>query len=285
MMEVFDPRPCDLGEGALWHPKRRQLFWFDIVNGRLLSRSGDEALEWDLGEMASAAGWVDEGTLLIATETALKRFDIATGALESVAPLEADDSLTRSNDGRADPRGGFWIGTMGKEAESRAGALYRFHGGEVRRLRAGITIPNAICFAPDGGTAYWTDTAEGIVHAQRLDPDGWPKGEAVPLIDFRGTGLNPDGAVTDAEGNLWIAQWGAERVACHGPDGRFRRAVTLGAMHPSCPAFGGEGLSTLYVTTARQGLEPGEIDRRPENGGVFRLDGVGPGRPEPRVVL
>ena len=284
-MEVFDHRPCELGEGILWHPERGQLFWFDILAGKLLSRMGGEALEWDLGEMASAAGWVDRDTLLVATETALKRFDIPTGALETLAPLEAGDPATRSNDGRADPVGGFWIGTMGKGAESRAGTIYRFHRGEVRKLMDRITIPNAICFAPDGGTAYWTDTAEGVVRAQPLDGDGWPEGDATDLIDFRGEGLNPDGAVTDAEGNLWIAQWGAERIACHAPDGTFLRAVTLGAMHPSCPAFGGEGLRTLYATTARQGLEPGEADRRPGNGCVFRLKGAGQGRPEPQVVL
>ncbi|MGR3541214.1 MAG: SMP-30/gluconolactonase/LRE family protein [Hasllibacter sp.] len=284
MMEIHDERPCELGEGILWHPERGQLFWFDIPAGRLLSRDADGPLEWDLGEMASAAGWVDRDTLLIATETALRRFDIRTGALETVAPLEDGDAATRSNDGRADPSGGFWIGTMGKGAESRAGAIYRLHRGEVRKLVDRVTIPNAICFAPDGGIAYWTDTAEGVVRAQPLDPDGWPEGEAADLIDFRGEGLNPDGAVTDADGNLWIAQWGAERIACHAPDGRFLRAVPLGAMHPSCPAFGGEGYGTLFATTARQGLEPGEADRRPGNGCVFRLEGAGRGRPEPRVL-
>ena len=114
---VYDDRPCELGEGPLWHPLRRELFWFDILGKRMLARKGDATREWRFDRHASAAGWVDETTLLIATETDLSRFDIATGRLEPIAPLEADMPATRSNDGRADPFGGFWIGTMGKRAE------------------------------------------------------------------------------------------------------------------------------------------------------------------------
>ena len=70
---TFDARVCQLGEGPLWHPDRQQYFWFDITGRRLLSRTQDEALEWDLPEMASAAGWIDRDTLMIATETGLRR--------------------------------------------------------------------------------------------------------------------------------------------------------------------------------------------------------------------
>ncbi|PRY94587.1 sugar lactone lactonase YvrE [Hasllibacter halocynthiae] len=285
MMDVFDPRPCQLGEGPLWHPGRGQLFWFDILGGRLMSRAGGEALEWDLGEMASAAGWVDRDTLLLATETALRRFDIRTGALETVLPLEEGDAVTRSNDGRADPMGGFWIGTMGKEAEEGVGTIYRLHRGDLRALHEGVTIPNAICFAPDGRTGYHADTARGLLWRQPLDPEGWPEGGPEVLIDFRGEGLNPDGAVTDAHGNLWIAQWGASRIACHAPDGVFLRAVALEAPQPSCPAFGGADLSSLHATTARQGMDAAALDRAPLSGRTFVLKGCAQGRPEPRVVL
>ena len=281
MTEVYDDRRCDLGEGPLWHPERGQLFWFDILGRRLLSRDASGPLDWNMGEHASAAGWVDRDTLLIATETGLERFDIASGARERIAPLEADRADMRSNDGRADPMGGFWIGTMGKDAAPRAGTIYRFHRGRVERLFSDITIPNAICFAPDGRRGYYADTVRQKVWTVALDAEGWPEAGPQVFLDLRDDGLNPDGAVTDAEGALWIAQWGAGRVARYLPDGRFDRAVPVPARQPSCPAFGAEGFDRLYVTTALEGLAAS----RPEEGQVFVLSPGVTGRAEPRVVL
>ncbi len=126
---IHDDRPCELGEGPLWHPERNQLFWFDILSQRLLTRTAEGPLAWAFPHRVSAAGWVDRDRLLIASEVALSLFDLATGQATPVVSLEADTPATRSNDGRADPQGGFWIGTMGKRAEPGAGAIYRFYRG------------------------------------------------------------------------------------------------------------------------------------------------------------
>jgi len=284
-MRVFDDRPCSLGEGPLWHPERAQLFWFDIPAGKLLSRRGDKRFEWTFAEMVSAAGWVDRTRLLIASESSLFLFDLETEAARAIVPLEADNMVTRSNDGRADPHGGFWIGTMGKHAEPQAGAIYRYFDGQLRRIFAGISIPNALCFAPDGQTAYFTDTPTRKVMAQPLGADGWPEGAAQVLVDLGGDGLNPDGAVTDAEGNLWIAQWGGARVAVHAPDGTFLRAVSVGAKKASCPAFGGPELDQLFVTTAQEGYDAAGLAGDPLAGQVFHIAAGARGRPEPRVRL
>lgn len=282
MAEIFDTRPCALGEGPLWHPEREVLFWFDITGRRLLWRGpAGQAGERALPEMSSAAGWVDRDTLLVATESALRRVDIDSGESEEVAKLEADDPVTRSNDGRADPMGGFWIGTMGKNAERGAGAIYRFHKGRLERLHGGISISNAICFAPGGRRAYFADTARGKVWTQELDAEGWPEAAPEVFLDLRPEGLNPDGAVTDADGALWIAQWGASRVARYTADGAFDRAVSVPGRHASCPAFGGPDLSTLYVTTAMQGIEAPDAAQ----GLTYRVDPGCRGVPEPRVLL
>lgn len=285
MTGVYDTRRCVLGEGALWHPERRELFWFDIIGRRLLSRGDAGAREWVLPEMFSAAGWVDARTLFMASETGVWRFDIETGALDRLGALEADRPGTRSNDGRADPQGGFWIGTMGKRAEPGQGAIWRWHRGETRRLFTGITIPNAICFSPDGTRAHFADTTRQRIEAVPLDAEGWPAGEARTVIDLRPEGLYPDGAVTDAEGNLWVAEWGAGRVAAHAPDGRFLRAVPVGAPHASCPAFGGVGLDRLFVTTAQEGLDAAALAAAPLSGCVFAADPAAKGRAEPAVRL
>ena len=278
---VFDDRPCHLGEGPLWHPDRQELFWFDIMGKRLLSRGAEGSREWQFDAHFSAGGLVDAETLLIASETGLWRFDITTGTRELLCPLEADRPETRSNDGRADAQGGFWIGTMGKEAQEGIGAIYRYYKGELRKLVEGITIPNAICFAPDGRTAYHSCTRSQIIQRQPLDAEGWPEGPATPFLDLRAEGLNPDGAVVDAEGYLWNAQWGAARVARYAPDGSLDRTVAVGGRHSSCPAFGGADLTTLFVTTAQENIpDPG-----PAEGLVYAAEVGVTGQREHRVQL
>ncbi len=252
--QIYDDRVCDLGEGLLWHPLRNQLFWFDINAKRLLSRDNSGPKMWQFDEHVSAAGWVAQEMLLIASETAVFRFDLTTGARENVVALEADNPVTRSNDGRADPWGGFWIGTMGKKAEPGAGTIYRFFQGQLEPLYHDITIPNAICFSPDRRFAYYTDTPTRQIMRQSLDGQGWPMGPATIFADLNAEELNPDGAVVDAEGYLWNAQWGSHRVTRYAPDGSVARTVHLPVAQPSCPAFGGQDLSDLFVTSATESL-------------------------------
>ena len=122
---VYDARPCQLGEGVFWHPVRNQLFWFDILGQSLLSLEKGEERLWRFPELVSAAGWVERDILLIAGERDLFLLDIETEEMQALVELEAGNRATRSNDGRADPQGGFWISTMGKAAETGAGAIYR----------------------------------------------------------------------------------------------------------------------------------------------------------------
>jgi len=277
---VHDARVCELGEGAFWHPERGQLFWCDILGQRMLSRDETGPREWLLGECVSAMGWVDHDTLLIATETGLRRFDLVSGAHEPLVPLEAYDAGTRSNDGRADPFGGFWIGTMGKAAQPGRGAIWRYYRGVLERLYSGVTIPNAICFSPGGRRAYLTDTPTRRLMVQELDAEGWPEGAPQLFVDLEPEGLNPDGAVVDAEGALWNAQWGAGRVARYLPDGHLDRVVPVPGLHASCPAFGGPGLTQLFITTAREGI--GHPDAA--QGLTYRIETGIRGQAEHRVL-
>ena len=273
---------CQLGEGLLWHPKRQQLFWFDILTKRLITRTDLGDHHWQFDEHVSAAGWLDQETLLIASESRLFRFDLTTGAEHTVVALEADTDRTRSNDGRADPWGGFWIGTMGKQAEPGLGAIYRYYRGQLRRLYAEISISNAICFAPRQPLAYFTDTATQKIMRQALSPkDGWPEGDAELWLDLTVENRHPDGAVVDIEGCVWNAQWDASRIARYGPDGRFLSAIDFPTRQISCPAFGGNRLQTLYATSAAIGLS--ETDT--QAGHSFCCETGYHGQPEHQVIL
>jgi len=285
MSRVYDQRACRLGEGPIWHPERNQLFWFDILRRKLMSREAGRAFEWQFDEMVSAAGGIDYKRLLIASDTRFFSFDVESGRRDDVAPLEADNPATRSNDGRADPWGGFWIGTMGKKGECGAGAIYRLYCGEIRQLFRNITIPNAICFAPNRSVAYFTDTPTRKVMAQPLDAEGWPQGAPRVFLDLTTEAWFPDGAVTDVAGNFWVAQWGAARVAAYAPDGTLLTEVPVGAVQTTCPAFGGRDFCTLFITTAQKGLKPEVFANDSLAGRVLSVRSGACGRPEYRVRL
>lgn len=285
-MTPFDDTRCKLGEGPMWHPTRQSLFWFDILNCRLFERGADIKQDWQFDEHVSAAGWVDHDTLLMASETALWRFDIATGTRELLTPLEADNPVTRSNDGRADPWGGFWIGSMGLSAEAKAGAIYRYYKGTLRQLHKDITVSNAICFAPDRSVAYFTDTPTQQIMRQPLNlDDGWPAAPADVFIDLRADNLNPDGAVTDASGTLWVAFWDAGKLGAFAPDGSHIKDIPLPALRPTCPAFGGPQFRDLYATSAAVGLSGTANQSHPLNGATLCLPDMAQGRAEPQVLL
>lgn len=265
--ELFDDRVCDLGEGPIWLAARQTWLWFDITGRRMLARDAQGASQaWEFETMHSAAGEIDAERVLLAHEHGLDVFSFADGTRRRVCLLEADDAETRSNDGRADPFGGFWIGTMGKRAEAGRGALYRFYRGTVRRLFAGLTIPNAIAFAPDQRRAYFTDTSTRVVQSVALDAEGWPIGTPEPFLRLDEA---PDGAVVDARGVMWLALWGAGRVSAFDPTGAPVASVSVDAPHTSCPALGGPQNDTLLITTARQGLDTGALAAAPRSGCTF----------------
>ncbi|MFV0293967.1 MAG: SMP-30/gluconolactonase/LRE family protein [Paracoccus sp. (in: a-proteobacteria)] len=280
-MIVYDDRICNLGEGPLWHPERQQFFWFDILERRMMSRDGKRSLQWRFDQMASAVGWVDRNRMLVATETGLILLDLRDDTRQPVIGIEADDPATRSNDGRADRQGGFWIGTMSKDAEHGRGAIYRFFRGELRKLADAITITNAICFSPDGRMAFYADTREAKVWMQPLDGEGWPLGARRPYLDLGPQELEPDGAVIDAEGAFCVACWGEGAVLRFDTAGQLINRIEVGGRHASCPAHGGSDFRDLLVTTAQTGIE----DPDPAQGLTYMTRTSIPGLPEPQVLL
>jgi sugar lactone lactonase len=287
-VEILDQTTCHLGEGPTYDAARDKAWWFDITGKRLFERDLAAATTTihELPLMASMLGIIDERTQLLATETGLFIRDVATGGLTLHQPLEAGNSATRSNDGRVHPSGAIWIGTMGKQAEATAGAIYWFFKGELRTLYPEISIPNATCFSPDGGTAYFTDTTVGKLMSVAVDPaNGLPREEPRVLYDHAGQKGGLDGAVVDADGAIWIACWGGSCVSVVSPQGSLLRTVPVPTLQTSCPAFIGRDLRRMLVTSAWQGMDEAQRGEDAHAGKTFVLDIAVRGRAEPRVVL
>jgi sugar lactone lactonase YvrE len=173
---------------------------------------------------------------------------------------------------------------MGKNCELGAGAIYRYFGGVLRKLYSGITISNAICFTPDGKAAHFTDTVTRRVMRVALDGQGWPKGEPEVFLDLTADPSGPDGAVVDAAGVLWLARWGAGQVSAFAPDGRIVHHVSFDAPHTSCPAFGGADLTTLFCTSALEGMDHAARAAHLDAGKTFAAHGVAKGQAEHRII-
>jgi sugar lactone lactonase len=285
--EVLCAERCRLGEGPTYDPSTGTAWWFDILERRLFEcrvESGATTIH-TLPKMGSALARIDAGRQLIVTDAGLYVRFVADGRMELFAAVEADNPLTRSNDSRVHPSGTLWFGTMGRRAETGAGAIYALHAGKVVRLYPDISIPNAICFSPSGEIGYFTDTARNVLNRVPLDPaTGLPVGDPVPLIQHHGPG-GLDGAVVDADGLIWNARWGGGCVDIYDPTGRHLRSLRVPALQSSCPAFVGADLSQLLVTSAWQDMDEAARAADPDHGRTFLLAAGARGRPEPDVKL
>jgi sugar lactone lactonase len=278
---------CHLGEGPTYDAATDTAWWFDILEQRLFEAritSGSVKVH-ALDKMASALARIDAARQLIVAEDGLYVRNIADGRMSLFAALEADNQMTRSNDARVHPSGTLWLGTMGRKAEPRAGAIYALHEGRISRLYADITIPNAICFSSDGAVGYFADTATNILYRAPLDAvTGLPVGDPVPFIHRQGVG-GIDGAVVDADGLIWNARWGGGCVDVYDTSGRRQRSLRVPARQSSCPAFVGRDFSRLLVTTAWEDMDEAARAADPEHGRTFILDVASRGRAEPDVRL
>lgn len=284
---ILSAERCHLGEGPTYDAATDTAWWFDILEGRLFEAhlGNGQIRSHLLGRMASALGRIDAKRQLIAALDGLYIRSVANGSMTLYRPLESDNRFTRSNDARVHPSGTFWIGTMGRKAEAGAGAIYALYRGEISQLFPRISIPNAICFSPDGALGYFADTATNVLYRVVLDPaTGLPCGTPEKLLQHRGVG-GLDGAVVDADGRIWNARWGAGCVDVYSPQGQHLRCLRVPARQASCPAFVGSDLSRLLVTSAWQDMDEAARDIDPEHGRTFLMEVAAHGRPEPDVKL
>lgn len=287
-VQVLSGVVCQLGEGPSFDARTDTLFWFDIVGRRLLEKRFPDGatVVHELPFMGSAIAAVDGERQLIAGDDGLYIRERGSGRLSLHTPLEADDGLTRSNDGRVHPCGALWIGTMARDESAGRGAIYRFFRGELRRLYEAVSIPNSICFSPDGTNAYFADSSARALWRVACDPaTGLPAGEPVLFVDGTQADGYIDGSVVDAEGVLWNARWGGARLDAYRPDGTLLRSVRVPALQASCPAFVGRDVGKLAVTSAWKGMDETARAKDPQGGKTFLVDLDVKGRAEPDVVI
>lgn len=276
-----------LGEGVLWCDRGQVLYWTDIHASTLWRyRPHDGALhQWSLPErLACFALCEADGWLLLGLASQLAFFHPASQRLVPIMEVEAD-LPTRLNDGACDRQGRFVFGTLheppGGGPKQPVGGFHRLnHDLSLERLPLpGVAIGNSVAFSPDGDIMYFCDSLTRKIHCCDYgDTVGAPR-VFVELDDPRG---EPDGSAVDSEGGLWNAQWGLGRVVRYASDGRMDRCIDVAASQPTRVAFGGTNLSTIYITSARDGLDEAALANQPYAGALFAVHSDLGGLPEPR---
>lgn len=273
---------ADLGEGPLWDAANQRLLWVDIMQGRVnaFEPATGRTQSWATGEPAGAAALRASGGMVVAVQSGFAAIDENTGQLKSLAVYEGASPDIRMNDGKCDPAGRFWAGTMAFDMRAGAGALYRLDpGGTVTTMVTGVTISNGLDWTPDLSGMYYIDTMTGRIDLFDYDAatGGIANRRAFVRIE-EGAGY-PDGMTVDAAGNVWVALWGGGAVRCYSPAGKLEGVVRVPAVQSSCCAFGAADLGDLYITSARTGLPADVLTRNPANGGVFVVRTGAKGRP------
>lgn len=269
--EPCSPVRVEHAEGPFWYGDR--LGWVDIMAGHLWLAAFDgtaltDPRMYDVGRPLGAAVPRAEGGWLLAAGTGFASLD-EDGTVTPLTGDLADTATIRMNDGKCDPAGRFWAGTMAYDESPGAGALYVFDG-TVRTVLANVTISNGLGWSPDRRTMYYIDTPTGHVDAFDYDPaTGGVTGRRHVV---RVGGGHPDGMHVDDEGFLWVALWGGGAVHRYDPSGRLTATVRLPVTNVSSCCFGGPDRSTLFITTSQQGLSPERRAAEPDAGRVFRVD-------------
>lgn len=275
------PEPGRLSEGPRWDRARDELLWVDVLAGQLhCARPGADGqlqarqtfqLPGHVGAAAPAIG----GGYVLAAGPGFLHVDDA-GVIRELAQPEAGRTDIRMNDGACDPQGRFWAGTMAYDETPGAGSLYRLElDGRCTQVLTGLTISNGIGWSPDATTMYLADSGTGDVDAFDFDPVTGDLGRRRTIAHISTPNAAPDGLTVDHQGNIWVALWNGGALARYHPDGSLLDTIPLPVDRPTSCAFGDTGGGTLFVTTARDGLDEAALGRQPDAGRLLRVDSLG----------
>ena len=296
MMNKFDPLPetprCALGESPIWDERESALYWVDIVGKRVLRHhfATAQTAQWETDDFPTAIALAARrGEAVLATAKGVAHFDLANGRITARC---RPDNLegNRLNDGRCDPQGRFWVGSMQNnlhpdgsdlEMDRNSGALFRIDAdySTSQHTEREFGISNTMAWSPDGRIFYFGDSVRNVIFAYEFDPDEGVIGKRRVLLEGHARGV-PDGSAIDAEGCLWNARFGGGIILRITPDGKVEREIPLPVTNPTSCTFAGPGRRQLVVTSAIHNLSASHLAANPLEGAVLVTDVAVEGLPD-----
>jgi sugar lactone lactonase YvrE len=271
---VLDCR-AELAEGPVWDSRGGLLYWVNIKQREIHCfdpASGADRL-WSTPTDVGSIGLRRRGGMIVALKTGFFFFDPQSEEFTPVAEPEPDLPDNRFNDGKTDRQGRFWAGTLYDPDETMpTGSLYRLDTDlSCHRMVEGIYASNGLAFSPDSTTAYYGDSRRRVVWAWDFDwADGTLRNRRV-FVELHGSEGVPDGAAVDDDGGYWLTQPPAGRVVRYDPKGRIDRVIEMPVSQPTCVAFGGPRMDTLYITSATYRIPADKLAREPLAGAIFAI--------------
>lgn len=277
-----------LGEGPVWDDKLGELFRVDIDGCKLHRyRPGDgNRIEYKLDKKAGAAVPAEDGSWILAMQDGFYRFLPETGQSEFIVHTQETNPDNRLNDGKCDPAGRFWAGSISAKGQNDAKLYVLEPGGKLAPRLSGVVCSNGLAWNAAGTVMYYIDTGEKFVNAFDYDRTTGAITNRRTVIAFQEGDGWPDGMSIDAEGMLWIGHWHGWQVSRWNPlNGEKLVTVKIPVKNVTSCAFGGEHLDELYITTARAGNRDSELNDQPLAGGLFRVMPGVKGLPVQRAKL
>ncbi len=274
-VELVIDSQSDLGEGAIWDNRAGELMWINIT-GEILNlynpKTGNNK-EMFTGQMIGTVVPTESGMVLVALKNGIYKLDLQTGTKSLIVDPEEDIPTNRFNDGKCDPSGRFWAGTLSLNGKSGVASLYRLDpDSSIHTMIEKVSISNGIVWSADFKKMYYIDTPTQKVMAYDYDNETGDISNPTVAVEVPSEMGSPDGMTIDADGNLWVALWGGAAVGCWDPKtGELIRKVEVPAKNVTSCAFGDDDLGTLYITTARQSTNDEELEQFPHAGGVFKI--------------
>ena len=272
-VQRLDIPAATLGEGAIWSDRDSCFYFVDIIGHRVCRyRPADGTYRhWQFSGFVGSLAECESGGLIVALADCVVHFvpEAGVGAARELVAMERDRPLNRLNDGKPDPWGRFWVGSMQVDEKAPTGRLWRISAdGEARCVRDGIYISNGLAFDEQRGRIYFTDSKLGVIECAELDQDHLP---GKWRFFARAEAGVPDGSAVDAAGCLWNAEWDGRRLTRYSPDGDVDRVIEIPTRRPTCPAFGGPDLRSLFVASASHNLSAEELRSDGNAGAAFLL--------------
>lgn len=271
-LETVVDHKCLLGEGPLWDHAMQRILWVDIAKGDIHYFTPETNLfkTCHIGEMVGAVA-LSEAGLVAATESGFAFVDIEKESTEAITDPEIHIANNRFNDGKCDPAGRFWAGTMSLTEDHGAGNLYVLHHDlSVEKKIENVSVSNGLAWSLDERTLYYIDSPTRQVVSYNYDKETSAITERKIIITMDQSEGFPDGMTIDTEGMLWISHWGGWKVARWNPfTGEKLLQIDVPVSQVSSCTFGGKNFKDLYITSARIGLSEDQLQNEPLAGSLF----------------
>jgi len=278
-----------LGEGPVWSSQDNALFWTDI-EGRTFNRyrpgSSQSLVSIPLDDRLCAFCLMADGRFLCAFSKDIAIMNAEGCIVDRLHTVESDKADNRFNDGKCDPQGRFWVGTMNMSGAENQGSLYRIDpDGSLHHMLDGLTISNGLGWSPDASTFYLTDSPRGEINAFDFDPELGAISNRRIFAKVDPDCGYPDGLTIDSQGCIWSAHWDGARITRYRPTGGIDLTLSVPVPRPTSVSLGGPDLKMLYITSARTGLDGDALARAPLSGSVFSASVDVAGIAEPVFLL